>query len=403
MIDTLQIQYDTVHKNRRKAVANDVISECYTYLANETVGKISSKYFVKADSIRKCYRYWDIDHYRKSRVKDVVKVQLCHDLFCINCQRRIAMKRQDKYEDILDTLRTTHDIYHVTFTVKDPYNYDLCATLDKMYSKFAYVIQYFQCKRKAKGFDFSRYGFVGAVRSLEITSTYTREGIKWHPHFHCFFVLNKKLKFDGANINSYSFDVGNTKVKRVFTDFEMLLQKMWYLLYEGEPFVKENFDKLKEGYSCIVDKLSKSKYHEVFKYVLKGTFKNDKFDHTYETFKILNEALTRRKIIQGYGVLNKFKFEEFIPNDELYESFIQELQLIESPEFQISNVDEVLSELKDGDIRYISRSSMRDDRLLARRNAVRSDEDEYEDVETSEPEYKQGVIEEIKDLPMRRF
>ncbi|MBO5924674.1 MAG: hypothetical protein J6Q52_00235, partial [Clostridia bacterium] len=228
-------------------------------------------------------------------------------------------------------------------------------------------------------------------------------GIKWHPHFHCFFVLNKKLKFDGANINSYSFDVGNTKVKRVFTDFEILLQKMWYLLYEGQPFTKESFDKLKEGYSCIVDKLSKSKYHEVFKYVLKGTFKNDKFTHTYETFKILNEALSRRKIIQGYGVLNRFKFEEYIPNDELYESFIKELQVIESPEFQISNVDEVLSELKDGDIRYISRSSMRDDRLLARRNAVRSDEEEYEDVETSVPEYKQGVIEEIKDLPMRRF
>ncbi len=108
---------------------------------------------------------------------------------------------------------------------------------------------------------------------------------------------------------------------------------------------------------------NKGHYHQVFKYVLGGNFKKGQPIFTYDVFKTLYNALYRRKMIQGYGILNKYKFDEEITEeeiDEIYRSIIEELQTVERPEYQVMKVEDIVSELdREKDIRYISRNSVR--------------------------------------------
>lgn len=133
------------------------------------------------------------------------------------------------------------------------------------------------------------------------------------------------------------------------------------MLYNGIRLTKEEFDNLKLGYSVTCDD-SRGKYHQVFKYVLKGTFKKGQPLFPYDVFKNLYYALYRRKMIQGYGILNKFKFDDDIPSekiDEYYQAVVSELRSIETPEDILSNLDEVLKDLDERPyIKYISRQKI---------------------------------------------
>ena len=133
------------------------------------------------------------------------------------------------------------------------------------------------------------------------------------------------------------------------------------MLYNGERLNKKNIDGLKQGYSVVAED-SKGKYHEVFKYALKGTFKDNAPLFTYEIFKTIYKSIYRRKIIQGYGILNKFKFEDDVTEEEinsLYESIISVLQEVERPERQVLKLSDVLDEFDKNDVQYISRNSIR--------------------------------------------
>lgn len=342
----------------KKVYGNSVISEYYKNLYERT-GEARTR----AEAVCSCLSVWDIDYYRLQKVKDVLRVNLCHDKFCANCQNLLSKARYAKYRPELDKLLNGYTIYHVVFTVPNCRGIDLKSVLNRMYSKFVYVVQYLQGKRKINNVDFLKYGFVGAVRSLEITTTAktTRfDDLEFHPHFHCLFVLKKGVKEKRQYINDFSFNVKSSK-KRYFNDFEILLQKIWYLFYNDEKITKRRLDELKQGYSVYAEGVNEKKYKEVFKYAVKGLYnsKTGCFEYPQEVFDILYNALHRRKIIQGYGILNRFTFsddEENVEADDIYNSIISELKQIEDPLRVYSRLNEVLTDFDEAkDIKYISK------------------------------------------------
>ena len=353
----IEVQKDTIKKSVKRIAGNEEIAYFYEQFAKE---QDSATLANRAEWVAQCYKFWDIDHYKKQCVKDIKRITLCKDKFCLNCQNNAAHKREVKYQNILDDLRKRYDIYHIVFTVPNCLADELRLTLDRMYKKFPYVIQYLQGKRKCNNVDFVKFGFVGAVRGLEVTTKTTADSYEFHPHFHTLFIFRKGLDKTKKNINDFSFS--NGKLGRKFSDNEILLQKAWRLLYEGERLTEKMLNELDQGYSVTMDD-SHGHYHQVFKYALKGTFKKGAPIFNYEEFKELYKALYRRKMIQGYGVLNKFDFEDDVTDeqiDQAYQEIVSMLQAIESPQIEIMRLQDVVKEMDENkEVKYISRNTVR--------------------------------------------
>lgn len=361
-INTATVSEKVIRKSSRRVSRNSDIADWYARLAWEQ-NRDKETLANRSLAVRDCYRYWNVDFYKTQKVKDVVRITLCHDKFCLNCQNSVALRREEKYTSVLDELRKRFDIYHVVLTVPNCSGQKLKYTLDTMYTKFPYLIQYLQGKRKANDINFVKFGFSGCIRALEVTQKETPHGTEFHPHFHCLFLFRKGLDKNKHNINEYSFS--NGKLVRLFSDNEIFIQKVWYLLYNGERLVKNSIQELKQGYSVIMDIPKPGKYHQVFKYVLGGNFKKGKPVFQYETFKTLYNSIYRRKMIQGYGILNRFTFDENISEkdiDELYNAIIEELKTVEQPIRETMQVDDVIKDYDNNTgIKYISKRSIRKD------------------------------------------
>lgn len=363
-LDSLSVNKDNFRKRSKKVLGNLKISGFYKNMAAEGLVPDS-----KAFNVSGCFKFFDIDHYRFSSIKDIKRVSLCKDKFCINCQNHLSLQRAEKFTPELLKLSESYALYHVVFTVPNCSPALLKSTLNQMYNRFAYLLRYFRLDKKVKGLDFSQFGYAGAVRSLEVViSPAGFAQYEFHPHFHCFFVLDKKYKMTGSHINKFSFYRSELKRdlrgKRFFTDFEILLQKLWYLVYNGIKVTNEVIDSLDLGYSVYCERTYKD-FKEVFKYSVKGLFdpRSSEFEYSEDIFRSLYFALNRRKIIQGYGILNRFSFDEDDSLDQLddqYNKFIEYLNSIEKPVSGFSSIDDLLSEFENfKHITYISKKSMR--------------------------------------------
>lgn len=338
-------------KSKKRIKRNIEIAYFYEMLASD----FDDIHLVeKGNRVARCLNYIDYDYYRFQAVKDVKRVNACKDLFCNNCQHKLGLKRFSKYAPFLNDLSDTFDLYHITFTVPNVDGFELKSTLDKMYKKFPYIIRYFKLLIKAKGFDFSQFGFAGAVRSLEITVKNRNGRIEYHPHFHCIFLLKKDLNLGGINYNVYSYKKNKTDAIS-FSDFEIFLQKLWKLIFIGKRFTKDNFDDFELGYSCVAQRAKKDDIKEVFKYTVEGIFKED-FDLNYEIFAVLYNALHKRKIIQGYGILHSFKFDVTSDDDLIkgYDEYIKQLNYLETPIYSCMKFDDILVDMENG-IQFISK------------------------------------------------
>ncbi len=363
---------DKIEKVNRRTKKNETISEFYDQLAedieeNRIGWRFQSDTLLNiADRMRKCCRYWDIDHYPLQGVKDLLRTNACKNRFCDSCQSAISLQRERKFAPVLDDLSKVYDIYHVVFTVPNVYGDELQPCVDRMYKQFAYVNRLFSGDAKIKGISFYKYGYVGAVRALEITKN--RIDGTFHPHFHCLFVLCKGLRLDKGkkHVNRFSFNNPDVKkshhkkeygaVERYFSDFEILLQKVWRLRYDGIKLTEKNINSLQEGYSVICEN-AEGRYKEVFKYATKGIFKEGEENALggYHDFLPLFSALHGRRLIQGYKLLNGFDFEELSQDvDEEYQKIRATLEYLEKP----IRAFEFLNEIEDNLQRYtyISRS-----------------------------------------------
>jgi len=167
------------------------------------------------------------------------------------------------------------------------------------------------------------------VRSLEVTF----KGNSYHPHFHVGIVLGSQLLGHKTIINKYSWDykTGIAELKRLFSEQEILIQKIWYLLLNNTKVTKMAIDEIEDGYSCTMDKFPEEDFAELFKYITKETDEQGNI-LTYNNFISLYYGLYRVKQIQGYGCLYRIKDEEDLESlEEKYEEFMQEIRKKESP------------------------------------------------------------------------
>lgn len=344
--------------------------DIFEYLEKRSLRDVSfleskrAKWLNKSRNIFNCCKYLDLDCYLKLKIKDVKRINLCRDKFCLNCQKKMANERQVRFAPELDKLRNDYEVFHLILTVPNCDGADLVSVVDKMYKKFPYMLEFFKGKRKVRGVDFLAYGYAGAVRGLEVTQD---EKKCFHPHFHCMVLFKKGLDLEKTIINPYSFDHGVLKNK--FSSLEILLQKLWYLLLNGERVTLKAIEELKLGYDVQMSN-SLGHYHEVFKYAFKGAFDEEKgvFLYNEQTFWTLYEAFHSRRMIQGYGLLYNFNECEDIIQAEAdlrYAQIISVLKEIESPTFRIENLEEVLQCIPYW--RYISKGNLR--RVLEEKRA----------------------------------
>ena len=325
----------------------------------------SEKFLNKSKSIKVCCKFLDIDFFKDLKIKDVKRVNLCRDKFCFNCQSKMANERQARFAPQLDELRKDYEVFHLVLTVPNCLGENLKAVVDKMYKKFPYIIRYFKGLKKVKNVDFLSYGYAGAVRSFEITQNQSDK--RFHPHFHCRVLFKKGLTLNKTITNAYSFDNGIKK--RKFSALEILLQKIWYLLMNDERVTAKAIEELKLGYDVQMSD-SVGRYHEAFKYAVKGAFDEEKgkFIYSEQTFWTLFEALDNRRMIQGYGLLYNFDECEDIVSSETdlrYEYIIYVFRQIEKPTFRIEELEEAIKLAEE--FIYISKGTLR--RVLEDRRA----------------------------------
>lgn len=303
-----------------------------------------------AKRVKRCSQAWTFDFYEKAKVRNLVRVDRCGDRFCLNCQSLKAKQRQAQYSPVMDALVKDYDLYHTVLTVPNVDASRLSDTINLMFYKFGdRLIRYFNGDKKIRNVNFAKYGYVGGVRALEITVS-KRNG-SYHPHLHCILALKKGLNMPAIYWNRHSHDRYGRRPERLFTELEVLLQRVWCLSILGVEVTKENIEKIGEktgypdGFSCTAD-LTNGDYHEIFKYAIKGSFKNETL-MSYEAFKTMYDALKDKRVYQCYGVLSRYDFndvdESFGLNskDEAFELFVAWLMSEEQPQ----RVDELLSSI----------------------------------------------------------
>ena len=290
----------------------------------------------KIDNISNCNSWWLLDYYKQQKVKDFKKTNLCKDKFCNNCKKVKQASRLSNFMPLINQYKEQNSLYHLTLTVPNCEGGDLALIIKTMFDSFRRLIRYFALDLKVKGLDFEKYGYIGAIRSLEVTF----RGDSYHPHLHCILAFNNPLINNKYIENTYSLSKKNGY--RKFTDFEILIQKIWYLLNKKIKVTKKAIDELELGYSCAIDNIDESSAYEVFKYMTKST-DEEKNVLTYENFKTLYFSLHRVRQIQGYGCFYNIKDDDSIIDevDDLYNVIIELLKSKENP-LEVSQTPEDL-------------------------------------------------------------
>lgn len=345
-----------------KSYNEDVIIDYYYRLQSEMPELNLSN---KIHSLETCNSFWLLDVYRKQKVKDFKKTNLCKDKFCNNCKKVKQASRMGRFIPQIENIKDDYSLSLLTLTLPNCNGDDLDLTIKKIFKGFKKLNRYLNGDLKIKNLDFSKYGYAGALRSLEVTF----KGNSYHPHLHAVVALDKGYsKFkeikenDSFHLNSYSYHntfkngVRIQELKRAFSDFEVLIQKIWYLLMNNQKVTLNAINSIKEGYSCTLDDIQDTSYYEVFKYMTKATDENNNV-LTYDNFKTLYFALHRVRQIQGYGVFYNFKDDDTIVNDvdEYYDVLVNILKSKEDPE-EVSQTPQDL--LLDNEYTLISRKKI---------------------------------------------
>ncbi|HFJ9375294.1 TPA: protein rep [Bacillus nitratireducens] len=338
-----------VHTNNEY---NQVIMEYYRKLSNRNPLE-ERKIERKMEAMDFCNKIWVLDSYEASKVLDFKKTSLCKDKFCNNCKKVKQASRMAKFVPALKP--HSEKLYQLTLTVPNVKGEDLSDTIKKMFKSFGMLVRYLNGTKKIKNVDFEAFGFKGAIRSLEVTF----KNNDYHPHIHAAVVLDMERE-ELKHTNSYSYDYARDKngkkvkgkkvLNRLFSDREILIQKIWKLLNKSETVTKEAIDSLDIGYSCRLDKFYESDFVELFKYMTKATTEEET-TFTYKQFETLYFALKSVRQIQGYGCFFNVKDEGVEVEDvvETYNIIIDLLKQKEEPQ----TVLEEPSKLMDDDDRIV--------------------------------------------------
>lgn len=297
---------------------NRVVLQHYERLAGEfsdVHDVVSSKFTRMSD----CNSFWELDVYDARKIKDFIRTNLCKDKFCSNCKKVKQASRMARFMPYIEQHKED-GLYQLVLTVPNVPGCLLRPTINRMFKAFARLMEYFKCKKKIRGLDFEQYDYLGAIRSLEVT--YGNKG--FHPHIHALICM-RGFQGEKEHENKYSVDHFGNRQKRLFSSLEIAIQKIWYLLMNGQRVTLKAINDLSEGYSCMMDKFKDEDFLELFKYMTKAKEEDDSV-FTYRNFKFLYFHLENVRQIQGYGCFFRIKDEDMEDEvDELYDVLIRSL------------------------------------------------------------------------------
>jgi len=151
----------------------------------------------KMDRMTICNKWWLIDRFDISKVKNFKKTSLCKDKFCNNCKKVKQSQRMSKYIPELEKYKKK--LYHLVLTVPNVSGDDLKSTIIKLSKSFRKLMYYIKGDRVIKNYEWlSNIGYEGAVRSLEVTF---KDDI-YHPHYHVALILGEIRNINTENMVS---------------------------------------------------------------------------------------------------------------------------------------------------------------------------------------------------------
>lgn len=342
--DNFRVDKDYLLKVHNNNQYNKVILSYYDRYEKE--GKILSKNKIKG--INECNKYFEIDKYNYNLVKDFKRTNLCKDKFCNNCKKVKQAARMSKYIPELEPY--SDNLYHLTLTIPNVNGKDLKKTIKNMSKSFSRLMDYIKGKQVLSFYNFKQLGYLGSIRSLEITFN----GDNYHPHYHCCFAFTN-LNLDKIIKNKYSIDHYHKKEDKLFSEFEIVVQKIWYLLINNMRVCSDNFNILEDGYSCNCDKFKEGDYKQLFKYMTKETDEN-KNVLTYENFKVLYDSTFNIKQIQGYGCF--YRISDTDLDEEVDKVYTDIIDLLKKEEVPISMLETPFDLLNDDRYTLISRKKV---------------------------------------------
>ena len=342
--DNFKIDKDYLLKVHNNNQYNNVIINYYTRYEKEG-NNISNN---KIHRMEVCNKYFDIDRYDYNLIKDYKRTNLCKDKFCNNCKKVKQATRMSKYIPELEPY--SDKLYHLTLTIPNVTGDELKSTIKLMSKSFSRLMDYIKGKQILSFYDFKRFGYLGAIRSLEIT--FNKDS--YHPHYHCCFAFDN-LVLDKTIKNKYSIDYYHKKEDKLFSEFEIIVQKIWYLLINKMRVCEENFNILEDGYSCNCDKFQEGDYKQLFKYMTKETDEN-KNVLTYENFKVLYESTYLIKQIQGYGCFYNITDSDL--DEEVDKMYCDIINLLKKDEEPIPVIESPMELLNDDRYLLISRKKV---------------------------------------------
>lgn len=349
----------SIHNNN---LYNETIFDYYSQLYSE-LNEFNKKNKFNLSKSRgsrliSCNRIWLLDRYDFNQIKDFKSTNLCKDKFCNNCKKVKQASRMSRYIPYIEPFKD--NLYHLVLTVPNVESKELKTTLERMASSFRRLIQILNKHHFISGIDLSDLEYQGAVKSLEIT--FNNE--LYHPHYHIALALNGNINIEDKTFtNKYSYNKFSSKLRQ-FSHLEILIQKIWFLIYNNLTVSKENIDSLDEGYSCTIDKFQNSDYAELFKYMTKGTNEDNQV-LSYDNFKTLYISTHKKKQIQGYGCFYRINDDDLEQEvDKIYldiqnfltkeesatEIFQRPFELLDDHHYQIisrKKIYQYLREIKD--------------------------------------------------------
>ncbi|MEW9702919.1 protein rep [Paenibacillus sp. SI8] len=342
---------DARYEHLRESVASKSVS-FIDYQVSSHLRQTNKQLYRKLETMFCCNDKWFFDVYEEQKVKDFQKTNLCRDKFCNNCKKVGQASRMARYIPEIEKYVHCKKI-HLVLTAPNVNGVDLKDTIKIYFKCYARLIEYLKGKEVIKGYDFSSWGYEGAVRSLEVTYS----GDSYHPHIHSLLLMNEGFEI-GSKCIKNAFSKKNGRIRRRFSEKEELIQKIWYLLVNGVRVNKKNIEDLDLGYSCMMDEFKEGDYHELFKYMTKGNGSGNSDDEdafmSFDNFKILYFALMSVRQIQGYGCLYHIEdtgIEEKF--DEVYDSLIEQLREKEKPRVATQSPRDSIYDI--GQYRLISR------------------------------------------------
>ena len=290
------VKNDDVVWQCQRMIVGDIIKKRLPWDEIQTMKK-------RVERLAGCNRVWDTETYEASHVRVLLRTFLCKDRFCPNCQ---AVKRMILWNRLQPYMEWNKDsLYHMTLTVPNCTGEELYDTVRHMADCFKILVDYLGGHRKARGVDLLQYDFKGCFRSLEIKCK--GENL-YHPHFHVAAVWGNGGALEDKHIfNEFSHSKGYDD--RLFSDFEVTIQRLWWLIINGQRRSYHNIaeDDTLGRYSCVADKYQPDDCEKLIAYVIKGSPMEGITDRDFRT---LYQTLRNCRQIQGYGDLYHVKSVE---------------------------------------------------------------------------------------------